>query len=254
MKKIKDYFRQGSGLELFVMIGGLLLAGVVGTHLVGEAVSGTEQAAMYTLPHTQTLAVGSTFTVRVIVRSSVPVNVFGGEVDFDPHMLAIAHIDYNTSIANLWAEQPWYSNGAGTVNFGGGTTHAGGFEGKGTLLTLTFRTLKPGNGHIALHHVQILRANGLGSGATLGQPIDTLFTITDTSQVTHVLQKASATSTAFVVQTKPPRPDLNGDGKYTLIDLSIFMKDLVVQDKRADFNGDGVVDARDLTILMAYMD
>ena len=253
MKKVKDYFRQGSVLELFVLVTGILLAAVVGIRLVGTAIIGASQASMYTTPHSQSVAVGDTFTLQVVVAATIPVNAFAGEVDFDPTMLAIAHIDYNTSIADLWAVQPWYSNGAGTVNFGGGSTRKGGFEGTGNLLTLTFKTLKAGNGNISLHHVQILQANGLGSGTTLAAPIDTLFTVTDPTVATSVFQTPSATSTSFVVQTKPPTPDLNGDGKYTIIDISIFMKDLIVQDKHADFNADGVVDGRDLSILMSHL-
>ena len=188
---------------------------------------------------------GHIFTIRILVDSTIPVNVFGGELTFDKNILAVDSIDYNTSIANLWAIQPWYSNGDGTLTFGGGTTKFGGFVGSDTLLTVNFKTIGSGSGAISLHGVQIFQNDGLGTMAAVGRPIDGFFIATESE---NAVRKTSNLS--YVVAAQIPSTDINGDGKQTLADLSLFMLDVATQNKRSDFNVDNRVDTRDLSILL----
>ncbi|MDA8597106.1 hypothetical protein N9L26_02075 [Candidatus Pacebacteria bacterium] len=235
-------------------LGKILVAGVAFTMLgvsgFGMNLPFTSTVDVRIEPKEITEVVDNTFTVDLVVESDQPVNVFAGEVQFDPGLLAIESIAYNTSIANLWAEKPWYANGEGTLNFAGGTTKPGGFTGAGTLLAITFITKAIGDGNLSLHDIRVLQHDGLGTDATVLAPIDTLFTINvDSLERDTVLQKSSAGSPVAVLAT-PPRTDLNGDGRQSLIDVSIFMRDIVIQNKRSDFNGDGTVGNADLSILL----
>lgn len=228
------------------IIGGVILAvlGLSGSMLIPP------ETDMRIEPQRGSYLVGDTFKVDVVVSSETPVNVFKGEVRFDTRTLSIKSIDYNTSIADLWAERPWYENGAGTLNFIGGTTHHGGFIGTGNLITITFRTINEGPAAINIENVRILKHDGLGSDTDVAEPIDAIFTITEAElQEQTVLQKSVIGPTLQVV-TERPNTDLNGDGQQSLTDMSIFMRDLATQNNRSDFNRDGKVNTADLSIIL----
>lgn len=195
--------------------------------------------------------IGETFVVTVAVSAQIPVNVFKGEVKFDPNVLAVDSIDYNTSIADLWAEVPWYENGEGTVNFAGGTTHAGGFLGTGSLITITFRAHANGDTLLQLVGARILEHNGLGTDVTLKAPIDALFNVEESVIAEQTVASPVTTTVSLAVVPERPSTDLNGDGKHTIADVSIFMLNMLGDDKRYDFNMDGKIDSADMSILMS---
>ena len=235
-----------TSIRLLVLSVTALLIGF-GSYMVGPAL--VSPLTDITLePQRGTVVAGGTFPITVVVSTQEPVNVFQGELIFDPALVEIVAIDYNTSIANLWAERPWYENGKGTMNFIGGTTQEGGFVGSGTLVTITFRSIAPGTAAISMREARVLKHDGLGSEAALGQPIDAIFAVEALPPGEVVLEKSGVGPT-FTVMEKAPSTDLNGDGAQTLVDLSLFMSDLATQNMRSDFNLDGGVDLRDLSIL-----
>jgi hypothetical protein len=198
-------------------------------------------------PSRGTILIGETFTVSLVVDSEVPTNVFKGVLQFDPNTLVVESIDYNTSIANLWAEAPWYSNGAGTINFIGGTTQNGGFVGTGTLITVTFKSTAVGEAKLHLSEVTIMKHDGIGNEVTLNKPIDALFAVSAESLSRHTLLQDEVDGPDIHVVRSTPHTDLNNDGTQTMADVSIFMSDFVTQNLRSDFSGDGQVDLDDVT-------
>lgn len=227
-----------------------IIAGVLGVSGFLIAPLNTDYATTIRIePPTGVVVVGETFTIALIVDSNQPVNAFQGLLTFNPEILLVESIDYNTSIANLWAEEPWYSNGSGTINFIGGTTKIGGFLGEGTLLTVTFKTKQLGEASIKMNEAKILKHDGLGTEAPLEGPIDSLFTVLDQSSQTTILLDTSLPGPVISILPELPHTDLNGDGEQTIADVSIFMSHLVTQDNRSDFNQDGSVDLKDLSIL-----
>ena len=211
----------------------------------------TSRADMRLSPTEAALKPGETLAVTVVVESPLPVNVFSGELRFDPAVLAVSSIDYNTSIADLWAEKPWYENGAGTINFTGGTTRSGGFVGTDTLLTIHFIAQQEGAGTLTIKDAHILEHNGLGTDTPLRTPIDALFTVSSSSATSTVRYAQDTLGTTYRVRTTLPSPDLNGDGKQTFVDVSIMLLNLASSDARYDLNGDGTVDRADLSFLMS---
>ncbi len=206
-------------------------------------------ATMDLTPTATVVTLGETFTTSVVVKANTPVNAFMGIVTFDPAQLQVARIDYNISIADLWAEEPWYKNGDGTIHFAGGTTQPGGFTGEGTVLTITFMSVGAGEAPVRITEAEVLRHDGLGSEATLGMPIDALFTVLPE-------QKTVATQhneTAVVVRDPSLVGDLNDDGKVSVGDLSIFFTYLATGNTRGDLNGDGRISTIDLSILVSQM-
>ena len=185
-----------------------------------------------------------------MVSAETPVNVFKGEVLFDPTVLRVDSIDYNTSIADLWAELPWYENGEGTLNFTGGTTQPGGFQGTGSLITVTFRTIGAGVTALKLEDARILAHDGLGTDVALGKPIDAVFEVEQDVIESQTVAAPSSRTSVISVASNAPSTDLNGDGKQSIADMSIFMLHILSTDSRYDFNQDGKVNNVDLSILM----
>ena len=214
--------------------------------IVGFPLSKRTDTSMHIEPVEQIVHKGDVFDVQVIVKSDVPVNVFSAEIEFSQNLLKIKSIDYNTSIANLWAKKPWYSNGSGTMNFAGGTTHHGGFLGEGTLITITFESLAAGEGVISVNNPRILLHDGFGTDAEVSVPIDAIFTIESGTN----LIVSEPLETIFEITENPPSKDLNGDGEQTFADVSIFMLNLFSDDIRYDFNQDGEVGLKDLDLLL----
>ena len=207
----------------------------------------SREAAM-TLDPLELVAVpGDTFTVSVLVSSGIPVNAFTGMVTFEHEVLSIEKIDYNTSIADLWTEEPWFSQGDGTVNFTGGTTRPGGFTGTGALVTITFKALTPGDAKLVLGNARILQHDGLGTDVPLSSPIETAFTVTPDTLTTITSQPSGSVVT---VTSSVSPTDLNQDGATTLADISVFMLYLATGDMRGDITGDKRINTTDLSILL----
>jgi hypothetical protein len=227
------------------------IAGIIGIsgYLLGSDVITEEPVSVHIEPTHGTLAIGQAFSVQVVVEAHMPVNVFKGLLIFDPNKLSVASIEYNTSVANLWAEEPWYSNGDGTVNFTGGTTISGGFIGKGSLITITFNAKEAGDAHILMSEMRVLKHDGLGTEVPLPTPIDALFAVAPETLHEQTLLSSSLPGPTITVIPEAPSTDLNHDGKQTIADTSIFMVDFITKNRRSDFNQDGSVDLKDLSIL-----
>ncbi len=222
-----------------------------GINSIFNIIDFTSAADMRIEPTSGSTFVGEKIVVDIIVEAGQPVNVFKGLVHFDPHHLKVISIDYNTSIADLWAELPWYSNGDGTLNFIGGTTVPGGFTGTGKLLNVTFETLSTGETEVGLNDIRILKHDGLGSDDEVKKPIDAIFEIENQKlQEETVLEKATEKK-MLAVLPEPINTDLNNDGKKNFIDTSIFMADFATQNLRSDFNRDGKINSSDLSIFMS---
>ncbi len=220
------------------IIGFVTLASVL--FIPKEPITGT---SMHIEPTELTIAAGKQFTIDIIVESDEAVNAFAGVLEFDEDILEVASINYNTSIADLWTQEPWFAKGDGTIAFAGGTTRAGGFIGKGSLVTVTFTGKGATTTPLTLTGTRVLKHDGLGTDAQLRTSLDALFTIAPLSPNAEV-----------ITQSKPDEivltTDLNSDGLTTIADVSIFMLQLASQNMRSDFNNDKMVTAADLSILL----
>lgn len=236
---------------MFALTGGrILVASIIAAFIgLGSYVMQVEAPAtsMAISPSSATSLAGTEIVVHVVVESATPVNAFAGELLFDSTKLEVARIDYNNSIADLWAEEPWYKNGDGTIGFAGGSTSQGGFTGSGNIITVTFRSKGAGVSAVEITRAQILKHDGLGTDTEVATPIDALFTIT--AEVAPMVADNQAT-TQVVVASEGKSLDLSGDGKQSLADVSVFLQHLVTGNTAGDINGDGRVSIADLSILL----
>ncbi len=228
----------------------LLASALVGLATISSvllSIPASREATMYIEPSILTTTTGEIFVVNVTVAANLPVNAFTGKIIFNRNILTVEKIDYNTSIADLWAEEPWYNDGDGTLNFTGGTTRPGGFTGVGSLITITFKSLTPGNAELWLTDAHILQHDGMGTEATLSSPIDTVFTVIP--ETLHEVAPVDS-AVAVTVMTTSPGTDLNQDGITNLRDISIFMLYLATLDQRGDISRDGYVTITDASIML----
>lgn len=249
MKQVVHFFERGSVLPAALVATAFVGALVIFSHFLFP--TGTKPVAdMRIEPQHGVVTKDGMFTVEIVVESKEPVNVFNGELRFDNEILEVESIDYNTSIADLWAEKPWFENGEGTLNFTGGSTDEGGFLGTGPLITVHFKALGEGDGTLVIYDAHILKHDGLGSFAKLEEPIDALFDVESDAREKSIMPKTRSAESTYKVVAELPSTDLNGDGRQSITDVSIFMLNLAGSDPRYDFNLDGKVNAQDLSILM----
>ncbi len=243
---------------MFPLTIGRLLVGTAILGLVGilatvmQVQNGTE-AAMRLTPQSGVTVLGQPLTITLVVESSVPVNAFSGLISFDPAQLRVIGIDYNTSIADLWVEEPWYENGEGTITFAGGTTRPGGFTGEDTLIRVSFMPESEGDARLVLSRARVLEHNGFGTDAELAEPIDALFTVERLAIEARTVSETVSNSNIVVLNDKP-NPDFNDDGKVGAADVSILMTHLMSSNLRYDLNADGKIGLGDVSILLDARD
>ena len=196
-------------------------------------------------PSAAVVTTDNTVTFDLMVETDTSVNAFGGTLMFDESILSVEKIDYNTSIADLWAKAPWYEKGSGTISFGGGTTKPGGFIGRGNLLTITFKARVPGKASVSVADIQILEHDGYGTPLTTETEIDSILTI-----VPHT--SSYEEKSIVIVRPENVSSDLNGDGVVSLKDASILRGYLAAGDLRGDLTGDGRVTLGDMSALMSH--
>lgn len=222
----------------------IALFAVISTFVASVFISDQRPADMRIEPIDATITIGEPITLAIVVESNQPANAFTGELVFDNTHFVVEDIRYNTSIADLWAAEPWYNRSENSIYFAGGTTKPGGFIGTGVLLQVTLRALETGDTALALSQVRILAHDGLGSDLAVQTSIDAVFTATGAVNETYI----EPVSKPGVVSIVPDGQDLdiNGDGKLSFQDISVLLLQLNSNDLRYDFNGDGIIDWSDV--------
>ncbi len=231
------------------LLAGLAFLGLSTTAFLSFYTANGPQADMRIESTNKTVPVGDYIDIQIIVKSSVPVNAFTGDIVFDSNMIEVVSIDYNTSIADLWVTEPWYSKADNAIHFAGGTTKSNGFLGSGTLLSVRLKTKQAGAARVALENTRILQHNGFGTDVVLAEQVDALFTSESLSTQTNVLPEANREQ-KYNIADILPSTDLNNDGKQTFADIGIFMLKLGSNETRYDFNQDGKVNIADLSIII----
>lgn len=155
-------------------------------------------ATLSLTPATGTYEQGKAFTASVVIDSAdTEVNVAESEISFDSTALAVQSISKEGSAFSLWTVEPKFSNTDGTISFGGGSPSP--FTGKKTILSITFKGLKEGDGTVSFSKDKssILAADGKGTNA-----------LTDTKGATYTIGKAVKAPPAAPKETAAPKQDV----------------------------------------------
>lgn len=221
----------------------LILGVLASSVLASVALTGSPQASIYVVPNISAVETGDIVDITVMVKSNVPVNAFTSELVFDPEHFQVINISYNTSIANLWVEEPWYNRAENSLYFAGGTTMTDGFTGSGELLRATLQAKRVGDTVINLRNTRVLAHDGLGKDVALDKPLDTLFSIDTTPFVTPLEETVADTMS---VVSDIPSLDINNDGVIGFQDIGSLLTAFGSNEDRYDFNRDGVVNWQDI--------
>ncbi|MSR76283.1 MAG: hypothetical protein EXS68_01675 [Candidatus Ryanbacteria bacterium] len=105
-----------------------------------------ENAQLFFTTNSSKASVGSVFPLVVRFTDQVEsVNAISATLSFQPEFAEIVSISRNSSIINVWAQEPKFSNSSGTASFEGVILNPG-FQGSSAMLvTLNVRPKKTGN-------------------------------------------------------------------------------------------------------------
>lgn len=128
-----------------------------------------DAASLSFYPASGSYNVGSSFTVGVYVSSSdQSINAASGVISFPTDMLEVSSISKNGSIFTIWADEPSYSNGAGTVSFEGLVPNPGFIGSSGKIITITFRVKSTGTPSLRFSSASTLANDGRGTNVIKG--------------------------------------------------------------------------------------
>ena len=195
----------------------------------------------------KTLAVGDTATIDLDVNANVPINALGVSVNYPQDSLEVVGFSKERSFLNLWTQDTTLKEGSGELDFSGGTTRQGGITGTSTALTITVRAKKAGPATISVDNIQVFAADNKGTALeNASHPI--------TFNIASPEAAGGGSITASVPQPSPPSPDVNGDGRVSILDVSLLIMHLVMPyDSRYDLNMDGSIGLSDLSVLFSKM-
>ena len=162
MVKISYTFFQKSRLNLRSSF----FLGIV-TAFLFSTVSTALAANIVLSPANVSTKVGKTFSIDVLVNNNKdPINAVSGLISFPADVLSVSSISKGGSFITLWAEEPTFSNAAGTVNFEGVALNPG-FSGQtGKVVTITFKSKQAGNINILVksgYNIKIITPNELNT-------------------------------------------------------------------------------------------
>lgn len=122
------------------------------------------QGTLTLSPSSGSYKVGESFSVLVNLNSGgESVNASTGQISFDNTRLQVVSLGYSQSIFNLWAENPSFSNSAGTINFSGGLPSPGFTGASGGVLRITFKAKAIGQAPANFLSGSILANDGQGT-------------------------------------------------------------------------------------------
>lgn len=129
----------------------------------------TFAATLYVSPASGTYGVGEPFTVLVYVGgANDPINAASGQMSFDNDHLKISSVGFSNSIFKIWAEEPGFSNVAGTIHFSGGLPTPGFTGNAGGLFRVTFQPIKEGSATVSFLSGSVLANDGNGTDVMTG--------------------------------------------------------------------------------------
>ena len=121
---------------------------------------------------------GQSISVSVLVDSGdIAMNGALSILSFPPELLRVTAVSRGGSIMSLWAEEPFFSNQAGTINFAGVVLNPGFSGSAGNLITINFMVKAAGVARVSFGASQVL-ANDCSVSDILSGTSGARFTLT----------------------------------------------------------------------------
>lgn len=210
---------------------------------VGAAAILSENTSYITIKSVpEVIKKGEVFFLEVYVFAHTPINAIDIEISYSQERMKVMGIDKGESVLTIWTEEPKAENGV--ISFRGGTFRKG-FLDKHLIGKIRVEALESGTAKILTDSARFLAGDGKGTEVlvteTGAENTSVYITNTDGS-VTR-----SFTGSAEVLLLT----DIDGDGKVSLRDISVFMVSWKAKSNIYDFNDDGRTTFIDFGILLA---
>ena len=209
--------------------------------LGANAITSLQTSTVWLEPSKNTFQVGELVAVDVISYAHVPVNAVDISVLYDASTLSVSGVDIGESVLTVWTEEPIVSDSKVVLR---GGTFKRGFQEEHKIATINFKAKTSGLHEVSIGPVTLLAGDGRAT------EIPAAFTAA--SDIQLYAQDGNTPSDDIKVQiTNTTTSDLNGDGKVTLTDVSMFMSAWTNRNRIYDFNDDAKMSFRDFSILLA---
>lgn len=174
-------------------------------------------ASLYFSPSYGSYKVGQQFSVGVYVGSAdQAMNAAEGSVSFYEDKLSVVSISKSGSIINLWAQEPSFSNSAGTIDFAGIVLNPGYTGSAGKILTVTFKAKMKGDAILNFSSASVLANDGAGTNIFTGAGVATFnisagATAEEAPPVTSEGGAPSAATTGSATKNVPSAPKVTSE-------------------------------------------
>lgn len=221
-------------------------------HLLAStgAVPDDQEAVLFLTPQsTSSLELGETTDIEVRINARRAINSLGATIKYSADEIDVVGFSKQQSFLDLWTEETIINNKTGEVHFSGGTVTQGGISGVGNVVTLTVRALKPGEATLYFESAEIYGADGSGI------PLRTkTHALTYTVQATSTDAQGGESASSGTSHGGAVNADFNGDGKVSVVDLSILAFQVVSEyNPRYDLDRNGSISLTDFSIFFTAL-
>ncbi len=193
-----------------------------------------------------TVVVGEPFFIDVKVTTALDINAVEIDINYPENRLRIDNLRDGESVLSIWTQDPVAKNGR--VLLRGGTFRRG-FSGVHRIIRMRGTALRPGNIELTFGESVLIRGDGAGSrvsGRNISFESLSIRAVSRDDPLAQELFDQSRTPDTASLKT-----DLTGDGRVTMVDISIFLDAWSRRDRLFDFSGDGLMTFRDFSIILA---
>lgn len=210
--------------------------------LLGAAVITSSEASYVRLEASDTtIEAGQQFSIDVYAFAHVPVNAVDITLRFDSSAVTVLGVDKGQSVLTIWTEEPIVESDK--VVLRGGTFRKG-FIDEHKIATVNLQAKQTGPSSVNAADVMLLAGDGQGSPVTVAEATE--------SNVNLFIYDENTDPGSIGVDVEVRIvTDIDGDGKVTLRDVSVFMAAWHNKTKIFDFNGDGRMTFKDFSIILA---
>ncbi len=210
--------------------------------VLGASVISTESSYIRLEPSQTAVMIGERFSVDIYASAHVPVNALDITINFSSDMVEVISVDKAQSVLTVWTQEPTINNNS--ITMGGGTFRRG-FVGEHLVATIKAEAKFNGMTEFLVEDAELLAGDGKGTPVLvtgIGSESKKSFYIYDQDEDPAKISAELGLNIS---------PDLDGDGKVTLKDISSFMAAWHSQSKIYDFNNDGKMNFKDFSIILA---
>jgi hypothetical protein len=178
--------------------------------------------------------VGDTIKIKVVIASDKSVNAVSSNISFPFDILSLTSLSKSSSLINLWAQEPTFSNNNGSVSFEGVILN--GYTGNnGNIITLVFKAKRVGVANLNFKNASILANDGNGTDLFSGKlttatlniekeiKVDKPIIETETEKTTEVIDNVVEKITEVEITNKLPNHSLLVTIIVLLITLIILL-------------------------------